>query len=102
MERDLEALRARIEALERRNRRLTWSLVGLAAASLALGAGSGLAAARGTVLEANEFVLKDADGAKRGEVLVGPDGGGRIVLYGPDGRAAAELPMTTQTFPLRH
>jgi hypothetical protein len=102
MENDLDALAARIEALERRNRRLTWALVGAAAASLALLAGSGAASPKGTVLEANEFVLRDAEGAKRGEVLVGPDGGGRIVLYGPDGHAAAELPMTTQTFPLRH
>src|SRR5262244_281041 len=100
MEHDLDALTARIETLERRSRRLTWGLVGAGAAGLALLAGSGLAASKGTVLEANAFVLRDADGGKRGEVLVGPDGGGRIVLYGADGHAAAELPLTTQTFPL--
>ena len=97
-----EALIRRIESLERKNRRLSWLLVGLATVTAGLFAGAGVAAQKGTVLEANQFVLKDNDGTKRGEVLVGPDGGGRIVLYGSDGRPAAELPMTTQAFPLRH
>ena len=96
------ALIARIDRIERENRRLSWLLFGLAPVTLALLAGSGVAATKSTVLEANQFVLKDTDGAKRGEVLIGPDGGGRIVLYGPDGRAVAELPMTTQAFPIRH
>jgi hypothetical protein len=102
MQNDSDVLAGRIDRLERKNRRLSWLLFGLAAVMLALLAGSGVAAPKSTVLEANQFILKDTEGAKRGEVLIGPDGGGRIVLYGPDGRAVAELPMTTQIFPLRH
>ena len=97
-----EDLILRIETLERKNRGLSWLLFGLAAIMAGPFAGSGVAAQKGTVLEANQFVLRDDEGTKRGEVLVGPDGGGRIVLYGSDGRPVAELPMTTQAFPLRH
>jgi hypothetical protein len=102
MQIDSDVLMARIERLERRSLRVWWLLASLAAAALCLRDAVGIAAPRSTVVEANEFVLRDSTGAKRGELVIGPDGGGRIVLYGLDGQVITELPMTTRQFPVEH
>ncbi len=93
-----------INRLERRNRQLSWALLGLAALTFAGLTGVTAASSRTTpaVVTASQFILTAGDGSKRGELIVGSDGGGHIVLYGPDGQAVAELPMRTQAFPLKH
>jgi hypothetical protein len=99
---DPQALIDRVTHLERQNRRMSWALLGLAALALAgLTSVTVAAAAAPAVVEASQFILKDDDGSKRGEIVVGPGGGGRVLLYGRDGRLIAELPMRTQMLPVK-
>jgi hypothetical protein len=90
----------RIDRLERRNRQLSRAVVGLVALPVALLTGAALAAPKGVVVKATQFVLEDDAGTKRGEFFVGPDGSGRFILYGRDGRPAATLPFEPQMVPL--
>jgi hypothetical protein len=45
--------------------------------------------------------LKQASGKTSSGLFIGPDGGDLLMLYGPDGRPVARLPMQTQMFPAR-
>jgi hypothetical protein len=91
----------RIERLERRNRGLTWAILGAVALPASLLAGGALAAPKAVVVEATQFVLTDGAGNRRGEFAVGPDGAGRIILYGSDGKPVTKLPFEPQMVPLR-
>jgi hypothetical protein len=90
----------RLDRLERRNRQLSWAVIGIAALAVALLTGAALASPQGVVVAATQFVLQDAEGHKQGEFFVGPDGSGRIILYGKDGRPTMRLPLETQMVPL--
>jgi hypothetical protein len=97
-----ESLAGRVEQLERANRRLRSTVIACAVAALSWAAGSSLfAAVRPGIVEASQFVLKDDKGAKLGELSVGADGRGTLLLYGPDGSVVAELPMRPGAFPLQ-
>jgi hypothetical protein len=98
---DPQELRDLVRRLERQNRRLSLALLGVVALGAALLVGAARAAPTDATLEASRFVLKDARGETKGVFSVGPDGGGVIVLYGPDGQPVAELPPRTQMVPLR-
>ena len=52
-------------------------------------------AALPTVIEARSFVLKDADGHKRGELTVDRDGRPALRLYNEDGRTIWSAPGPT-------
>ncbi len=87
--------------LERQNRRLLVAIL-IACSMLAFSVDLGVRAARDapTVLEARHFILKAADGSKRGEWRVDEEGNGRFVLRGPDGQTVGELPFRKQLLPL--
>lgn len=98
---DSQALIRRLDRLEQHNRRLSWALLVLAALALATFTSATVAVAKGpTVIEASQFVLKDADGSTRGELSIA-DGEGRLLLYGENGKLTAELPMRLQGFPVK-
>jgi hypothetical protein len=65
MQNDPDTLIRRIEGLERKARRPTWTLYGLGALVLTLVAETEVAASKAIVLDANQFILKDAGGTKR-------------------------------------
>lgn len=90
----------RLIHLERQNRRLWWILLVLAVFAFGALTGIAVAAAREpSVVEARQFVLKDTDGGKRGELVVDSDGG-HLILYGPEGEIVGELPMRVRGFPV--
>jgi hypothetical protein len=95
----VQELSVRIGRLERQNRRLSFALLALAAAGVALLAGAVKADTKDVTLEATRFVLKDSAGEVKGKFLVGPDGAGAIVLFGADGEPVARLPLQPQAFP---
>jgi len=98
---DAPALEDRVARLERQNRRL-WVAIFVACSMVALSLNTGLGAAPApsTVLEARRFILKAADGSKRGEWRVDEEGNGRFVLCGPEGQTIGELPFRQQRLPL--
>jgi hypothetical protein len=52
------------------------------------------------MVEASWFVLKAADGKARAELVVDPQGGGKLRLFRADGNLAVELPADGRSFPL--
>ena len=95
-------LAERISRLERTNRRLWRVVLALPLASLVwAGSAKLVAAARPSMVEGSQFVLKDSTGAKRGELLIDGDGSGKLILYGADGEVITELPMRPRAFPLQ-
>jgi hypothetical protein len=95
-------LNERICRLERHNRRLCFALLSLVALGVGLVVGAAKAAPKATTLEASRFVLKDPYGEVKGEFLIGPDGGGRMILYSHDKRPVAQLPFEPQILPIGH
>jgi hypothetical protein len=84
-----EGLVARVEALERRNRRLTWLLsTALLLAGSAVAAGSALAPAR--VIRAQAFLLVDSAGHVEA-ALRDTAGSPGLRLFNPAGSAVAWL-----------
>jgi hypothetical protein len=98
---DVQELSERVCRVERQNRRRWLALLGVVGLGGALLIGAAEAAPKPSVVEANGFVLKHSSGEIRGELMIGPDGGGLLVLYGPDGRPVSRLPLQTQMFPAR-
>ena len=91
---------ARLIHLERQNRRLWWTLLVLAVFAFGALTGIAVAAAREpSVVEARQFVLKDTDGEKRGELVIDSEGG-HLILYGRTGEIVGELPMRVRGFPI--
>lgn len=74
---------------------LAWGLVFLAAlaASLAIRAGGMAGSAGPAVLEAQRFVLKDADGKVRAELSTARDNEPKLWLFDADGRRRLEVSM---------
>jgi hypothetical protein len=100
--RDLELLfTSRIEHLERENRRLRrlWMgmlvsvalLLGLATALVVVSARHGLPGTVADVIEAREFLLRDASGAVRGSWASQPDGSARFMFQAPASKAGLSL-----------
>ena len=76
---DTTSMEARIRVLEKHNRSLRWTVILTLALSL-LGLMWGRVWPRNGVVEAQEFVVTDADGRARGSFGVGNDGAG-VQLY---------------------
>jgi hypothetical protein len=94
-ENDRAEVLERVRSLERVNRRL-WLVAFLLGLILAARDRSVLAGPAGTVvLEADAFVLKDADGATRGDWMVDQQGRAKLTLYDKAGKPVAELPPST-------
>jgi hypothetical protein len=94
-------LAARLEALERENRRLRrWAALALAS----LAALAGVGAARETtprIVEARQFVVRDDAGRIRARLgIASPEGAARLTLQDADGRVTADVGGTT-LYPLR-
>jgi hypothetical protein len=88
MEREV-ALAARLDRLERSNRRLR---LGLALALLLATGGAILGAARGPgPVEATRFVLVDAKGRERGVLELAESGGPQLLLIDPEGNVQVAL-----------
>ena len=87
---DLEALMARLETVERGNRRLK-----LAGAIVLLLAATGLLMAQGfptgRTVEAQAFILRDASGAERAAWHLSPDGGAALTFFDQTGRSRAQM-----------
>ncbi len=94
-------LAERVHRLERQNRRLLFAFLSLAALGVGLLVEAAKAAPKNVIVEANQFILKDAAGNVKGQFLIGPDGGGAMVLFGPDGKLVTHLPLQPGAFPLR-
>lgn len=94
-------LSIRIEEQARENRRLRrlWMgtvvtgalLLGLATALVIVSARHGLPGTVADVLEARQFLLRDANGAVRGTWSAGPKGSIRLQLQAPDSKAGLSL-----------
>jgi hypothetical protein len=94
-------LSIRIEEQARENRRLRrlWMgtvvsgaiLLGLAAALVIVSARHGLPGTVADVIEARQFLLRDANGAVRGTWSTGPKGSIRLQLQAPDSKAGMSL-----------
>jgi hypothetical protein len=94
-------LSIRIEEQARENRRLRrlWMgtvvsgaiLLGLAAALVIVSARHGLPGTVADVIEARQFLLRDANGAVRGTWSTGPKGSIRLQLQAPDSKAGLSL-----------
>lgn len=96
-----DVLLARVERLERQNTRLWGSLLavaGLAILGLSGRVGADAKPATSDTIEARRFVLRDENGAKRGEWFVDSATNGRLRLFGPDGKKTGELPFQGGTF----
>jgi hypothetical protein len=93
-------LNARLERLERANRRLVSSMVLTAAVGL-LGTGAWVSANAPGRIEARQFVLTDAKGRTRGEWQVDAEGRAWVLIYGPDGKVEASLPGRVTSYPTR-
>lgn len=82
----VDPILARIEAMERENRRMKWALaIGFIAMVLVVTRGSGLLKKTGKLIEAEGFVLVDASGHPRGKLGFTMDGRPELSLNDADG-----------------
>ncbi len=89
---DLAAVVARLEKVERQNRRLRLAGVAvllIGVAGLLMGQGKGTAPAK--ILEAEQFILRGPDGSSMAELRVGPDKLPVLMLYRPGAAPGAVL-----------
>jgi len=94
---DIQVLTQRLDRLERQNRLLrcgAFAALALVAAAVWIGA-----AAKGRTIEAERFVLRDAQGKVRAELLTDPVFGPRLRLSQANGRVRMELALKGTTGP---
>lgn len=78
-------LRDRVEALERQNRRLRLGILAVAGLWAVFGLLGQARASREGVIEAQRFVVKDAEGRERAVLGLEPDGTGHLTFLRADG-----------------
>jgi hypothetical protein len=86
--------------------RKQWMLVaaalagGLAGGAISNGLGTVFAQERTRQITAERFVVADANGIKRGELGLDPQGGIQLTLYNAQGRVLWSAPVRSGIFPL--
>jgi hypothetical protein len=94
-------LATRLEKVERQNRRLFAALIVMAALWWLGPLARARAGQTVPVLEAQQFLLLDPAGRRRGEWRLDTDGEPWILLYGADGKIVASLPGRAMLHPAR-
>ncbi|PYQ14596.1 MAG: hypothetical protein DMF80_12050 [Acidobacteria bacterium] len=85
----------------RENRRLKIYLVALLALTAMLGLREARAFTAPAAVEAQRFVLRDAQGRERAVLTVDPDGAARLSFYREDGSKAMSLSEKPEMVPVR-
>jgi len=94
----MEAMIERIERLERERRQTVWAGGAVLSIALALLASQAhLLRGKGT-LEADRFVLRDADGKSRATLEMGHDGNPALTFLDPAGQSLVRLHGSTEQF----
>jgi hypothetical protein len=86
---DLQALRQRLERVERESRRL--KCIGVVVLAGIVGAVLMGQAKANRVVQAEKFVVQDASGRARAELGAAPDGRAALVFFDRNGRSRIEL-----------
>ena len=81
----------RVSALERENRRLRVGMVGVATLAGVFGLLGQARASRDATIEAQRFVVKDAEGRERAVLGLEPDGSAHLTFLRPDGSKGASF-----------